>query len=101
MVNGHPIPQVPRTYAYHTEGYAAMNQHQVGLAESTCSGRSFPPSGEPRSGFFFDIVQLGQLALERANSSRMAVQVMGQLSEVWGYADATESLLVMTVCLPA
>ena len=96
MVNGHPISQVPHTYAYHTEGYAAMNEHQVGLAESTCSGRSFPPTGELRSGFF-DIVQLGQLALERANSSRMAVQVMGQLSEVWGYSDATESLLVMSV----
>jgi dipeptidase len=42
-----------------------------------------------------DIVQLGQLALERSNSSRMAVKVMGELSETWGYADAAESLLVI------
>ena len=42
-----------------------------------------------------DIVQLGQLALERANSSRMAVEVMGELSETWGYSDAAESLLVI------
>jgi hypothetical protein len=41
-VKGHAIPQVAHTYAYHTEGYAAMNEHQVGLAESTCSGRKFP-----------------------------------------------------------
>jgi hypothetical protein len=34
-----------------------------------------------------NIVQLGQLALERANTSRLAVQVMGELAEAWGYAD--------------
>ena len=28
-VKGHSIPQVSHTYAYHTEGYAAMNEHQV------------------------------------------------------------------------
>lgn len=93
-VKGHPIPQVHHTYAYHTEGYAAMNEHQVGLAESTCSGRKFPATGVP-SAAFMDIVQLGQLALERANTSRMAVQVMGQLAETWGYSDAAESLLVI------
>ena len=30
-VNGHEIPQVPHTYAYFTEGYAAMNEHQVSV----------------------------------------------------------------------
>jgi dipeptidase len=93
-VKGHEIPQISHTYAYHTEGYAAMNEHQVGLAESTCAGRSFPPTGAPRAGFF-DIVQLGQVALERANSSRRAVRVMGELAETWGYADNAESLIVI------
>eukprot|EP01046_Picozoa_sp_COSAG06_P051200 COSAG06_NODE_8300_length_2209_cov_1.778199_1_plen_181_part_00 len=89
-VKGHAIPQVAHTYAYHTEGYAAMNEHQVGLAESTCSGRKFPATGAPASGFM-NIVQLGQLALERANTSRLAVQVMGELAETWGYADGARS----------
>ena len=31
-VNGHDIPQVPHTYAYFTEGYVAMNEHQVSCA---------------------------------------------------------------------
>ena len=93
-VKGHAIPQVPHTYAYHTEGYAAMNEHQVGLAESTCSGRRFPPTNATRSGFM-DIVQLGQLGLERSNTSRSAVRTMGALAEQWGYSDATESLLVI------
>ena len=56
-VNGHAIPQVPHTYAYHTEGYAAMNEKQVGLAESTCSGRDWPAGPSSRSAFM-DIVQL-------------------------------------------
>ena len=93
-VKGHAIPQVAHTLGYHTGGYAAMNEHQVGLAESTCSGRHFPPTNKSRSGFM-DIVQLGQLALERANTSRAAVRTMGMLAETWGYSDATESLLVI------
>lgn len=52
---GASIPQVPHTFAYHTEGYAAMNEHQVGLAESTCYGQF---SGGPHG--IVDIVQLGK-----------------------------------------
>ena len=37
----------------------------------------------------------GQLALERASTSRSAVQTMGRLAETYGYNDAAESLLVM------
>jgi dipeptidase len=88
-VNGHNIPQVAHTYAYHTEGYAIMNEHQVGLAESTCFGRFTASAG------FIDIIVLGQLALERANSSRAAVRIMGALAELYGYNDNAESLLVI------
>ena len=72
-----------------------MNEHQVGLAESTCSGRRFPPTNATRSGFM-DIVQLGQLGLERANTSRSAVRTMGALAEQWGYSDATHLAGVRT-----
>ena len=41
----------------------ANNLSKVGLAESTCAGRKFPPTNATRTGFI-DIVQLGQLALE-------------------------------------
>ena len=65
------------------------SEKQVGLGESTCSGR-FTGDG---SGFM-DIVSLGQLALERANTSRRAVLIMGALAETHGYNDQAESLLV-------
>ena len=71
-VGGHDIPQVPHTFAYFTEGYAAMNEKQVGLAESTCSGRFSSP---PHAPVFVNIVELGQLGLERANPSRLAVAI--------------------------
>ena len=37
-VSGGSIPQVKETFKYLTKvgGYAAINEHQVGLAESTC-----------------------------------------------------------------
>ena len=33
------MPQVPRTYTYLHTGYSIINEHQVAIAESTCSQR--------------------------------------------------------------
>jgi len=92
-VSGGRMPQVPHTFAYFTKvgGYASLNEHQVGLAESTCVA-VFPGN---RSAGSLNIVDLSALGLERANSSRTAVGTMGALAEQHGYYDAGESLLVV------
>ncbi len=91
-VSGGSVPQVAHTYAYFTKvgGYASINQHQVGLAESTCVA----VFGGDRSKAVLNIVDLGALGLERAESAREAVLVMGHLAETYGYYDNGESLLV-------
>ena len=91
-VSGGSVPQVAHTFAYFTKvgGYASINQHQVGLAESTCVAVF---AGD-RSKAMLNIVDLGALGLERAQSAREAVLVMGGIAEKFGYYDNGESLLV-------
>lgn len=90
-VSGGSIPQVAHTYAYYTEGYAIQNEKQVALGESTCSAVF---GGQPDKGTL-TIIDLGMVALERGNTSRGAVQLMGDLAELHGYNDAGESLMVI------
>jgi hypothetical protein len=92
-VSGGIVPQVAHTYAYFTKvgGYASINEHQVGLAESTCNAVFF---GQ-REKAVLNIVDLSELGLERANTSRAAVAIMGALAEAHGYYDAGESLFVV------
>ncbi len=76
------------TYAYFTKvgGYASMNEYQVALAETTCVG--IFPSGSAAARL--NIVDLSALALERTQSARQAVTVMGALAEQYGYNDNAE-----------
>ena len=92
--SGGSIPQVPHTYQYKTEGYSIMNEHGVGLCESTCRSVFDAEQGWGAQGLL-NIVDLSQLALERSTSSAEAVKVMGDLAVKFGYHDAGESMLVV------
>lgn len=79
------IEQVPHTYGYYEATYAVMNEHQVGIAESTCSGIfAALPAGYGGKALF-SIDQLSQIALERSTTAREAVSLIGGLAEKYGF----------------
>jgi len=105
------IPQVAHTYQYFEETYAIINEHQVGIGESTCScvnwvklgGKSSVPCKSPGESncSIMSIDTMSRIALERASTSRQAVQLMGELAEKYGFYGAdsfegsAESLMVI------
>lgn len=83
------IDQVSHTFAYLEDTYGAVNEHQVGIGESTCSGVfGAIPLGAPNGTALFSIDVLTQIAMERATTAREAVQLMGQLAEKHGFYGA-------------
>ncbi len=92
--SGLEIPQVPHTYAYHHGVFGYMNEHQLALAESTigCQPRMRNPTPTPK----MDISTLTLIAMERCQTAREAIQLMGSLAEKYGYGfhDTGEMLAV-------
>ncbi|CAB9497717.1 Probable dipeptidase A [Seminavis robusta] len=85
------IPQVPHTFAYLEDTYGAVNEHQVGIGESTCSGVfGAVPLGAPNGTALLSVDALTQIAMERATTARQVVELMGQLAEQYGFYGAGE-----------
>ena len=85
------IPQVNHTFAYFEETYGALNEHQVGISESTCSGvYSALPIGAGGKALF-SIDQLSQIALERSRTAKEAVLIIGELAEKYGFYGEDDS----------
>jgi len=80
------IKQAPVTF--NVVGH--MNEHQVSIAESTFTGRK--ELKDPKGGL--DYGSLMWLALERARTSREAVQVITDLVAEHGYASTGESFSI-------
>lgn len=86
------IPQVPHTFAYKEGTYGIVNEHGVGIGESTCSGIFSAKSVGAGGKALFSIDALSRVALERATSSRVAVQIMGSLAEAYGFHGESDSI---------
>lgn len=83
------IPQVNKTFAYLEDTYGAVNEMQVGIGESTCSGVfGASPLGSPNGTALFSIDALSQIAMERASTAKQAVKLMGKLAEEHGFYGA-------------
>ncbi len=91
---GFDIPQVPRTNAYMHGVFGYMNEHQLAFGESTigCQRKMRNSTPTPK----FDITMLTLLAMERCQTAREAILLMGELSEKYGYGyvDSGEMLAV-------
>lgn len=64
-----------------------MNEKGVGIAESTCSGRTvakackYPEQREKEKNCaFMSVNEMTRVALERSSSAREAIQIMGDLA---------------------
>jgi dipeptidase len=85
------IPQVNHTYAYFETTYGIMNEKQVGIGESTCSGVFVARNLFSGGSALLSIDELSRIALERSSSSREAVQMMGDLAVEYGFYGASGS----------
>ena len=82
------VPQASETYAFVNTAYPAMNEHQLGIGETTIGGRR-----EMRSELgFLQIEELERLALERTTTARDAIKLIGELVKEYGYKDSGECL---------
>ncbi|MHB0960153.1 MAG: dipeptidase [Pirellulaceae bacterium] len=84
------IPQVATTFGYLAPAYAAMNDQQLAIGESTFGGREELKSDKG----LIDCEMLTRLILERARTAREAIQISGQLLETYGWCDVGEALTI-------
>ncbi|KAG3121067.1 hypothetical protein PI125_g615 [Phytophthora idaei] len=81
------IPQVPHTYGYFDQDYGFMNEVQLSIGESTSGARTagWPTDAGPYGYNMFGIGELTKVALERCDSARCAIQMMGDLAVKYGF----------------
>ena len=84
------IPQVKETYQFLNTAYPSMNQHQLGIGESTFGGREELQSD---SGLI-DCQRLCRLMLERCKTAREAIELAGELTAQYGWNDYGECLTI-------
>ena len=92
------IPQVPETYAYIHSAYSHMNEHQLGIAESTASQRPELAVTRETGKQIMTVEQAQIFALQRCRKAREAVKLIGSLMEKHGFlpssGDGSEELVV-------
>jgi dipeptidase len=94
------IPQASETYAYFEGEYPIINEHGVGMSESTCSGMFAAKPATMGGDACLGIINLGEIALERTKTAREAVKMMGDMAVKYGFyggasfEGGAESLLV-------
>jgi len=77
------IPEVEHTFGYWEAIYGYLNEHGLGLGESTTAA-NFPVSRTNLTALFW-IRPLTLVVMERCRTARCAVDTMGSLAETYGF----------------
>eukprot|EP00602_Paraphysomonas_sp_CaronLab_P001527 CAMPEP_0185030236 /NCGR_PEP_ID=MMETSP1103-20130426/17058_1 /TAXON_ID=36769 /ORGANISM="Paraphysomonas bandaiensis, Strain Caron Lab Isolate" /LENGTH=696 /DNA_ID=CAMNT_0027565273 /DNA_START=81 /DNA_END=2171 /DNA_ORIENTATION=- len=98
------IDQVKHTYAYTMGSYPLQNEKQLSFGESTCTTSMWSTPSWLGGKANFNVRSLMEVALERCETARCAIKLMGQLAEDHGFycvegpaterADCSEALTV-------
>lgn len=78
------IPQVEQTYTYFHDAYSHANEHQVLIGETTIGQKEELKTFLDENAIM-TIEQLSAFALQRAETARDAIKVMGELGEKYGF----------------
>ena len=85
------IDQVDRTFGYHEGNYGIINEKQLAIGESTCSGlTSSRKRRDPAAKRCFAST-ISRVAMERCATARCAVRLMGALAYEYGFYGAAGS----------
>jgi dipeptidase len=92
------IPQVRKTYTYFRSAYSHLNEHQLGIAESTTGQRPELSNEKGKCEQIMSIEAAQIFALERCRKAREAVQLIGDLVTKYGFlcssGDGSEALCI-------
>jgi len=79
------IPQVAHTYALIEAGYGIMNEHQLAIGESTCAAKLWAAPVTAGGKARIEVREMSQIALERCQTAKCAVSLMGEFAEKLGF----------------
>jgi len=83
------ILQVPETFGYWDTDYGVQNEKGVSIGESTCTAKTVGwPADKPYGFNRAGIEDLSKIALERCETARCAVQMMGDIAVEQGFYSA-------------
>lgn len=83
------VAQVNHTFAYTEGNYGIMNERQLSIGESTCSGAFVAKAAGSGGQALFCVNELSRLAMERCATARCAVELMGGMAERFGFYGAS------------
>ena len=85
------IPQANHTYAYTEGNYGIMNEKQLSIGESTCSGKFVANAKGSGGTALFCVNELSRIAMERCVTARCSIRTMGDLATEHGFYGASGS----------